>query len=165
MYVMMSIFRLASRNFNESEVSMAQNFYDMNDQQLLQEKILLKQEIDRQKKKMEELNSLLSARFFNDAHKDLQRQGKDFGTTTIFSEQEDKVKVSINKKVTWDQQALRDAFDSMDPEDARHYAKVTYAVEERKYTNAPPAIITKLQPARTVEQGTINIDLVQPEEA
>ena len=52
MYVMMSIFRLASRNFNESEVSMAQNFYDMNDQQLLQEKILLKQEIDRQKKKM-----------------------------------------------------------------------------------------------------------------
>ena len=96
MYVMMSIFRLASRNFNESEVSMAQNFYDMNDQQLLQEKILLKQEIDRQKKKMEELNSLLSARFFNDAHKDLQRQGKDFGTTTIFSEQEDKVKVSIN---------------------------------------------------------------------
>ena len=144
---------------------MAQNFYDMNDQQLLQEKILLKQEIDRQKKKMEELNSLLSARFFNDAHKDLQRQGKDFGTTTIFSEQEDKVKVSINKKVTWDQQALRDAFDSMDPEDARHYAKVTYAVEERKYTNAPPAIIDKLQPARTVEQGTINIDLVQPEEA
>jgi hypothetical protein len=150
---------------NESEVSMERNFYDMNDQQLLQEKIFLKQEIDRQKKKMEELNSLLSARFFNSARDELQRQGKDFGTTSVFSEQEEKVKVSINKKVTWDQQALRDAFDSMDVEDARHYAKITYSVEERKYTNAPPAIVEKLQSARTVEQGTVNIDLVQTEEA
>ena len=162
---MMSILTLASRNLNESEVSMERNFYDMNDQQLLQEKIFLKQEIDRQKKKMEELNSLLSARFFNSAREELQRQGKDFGTTSVFSEQEEKVKVSINKKVTWDQQALRDAFDSMDAEDARHYAKITYSVDERKYTNAPPAIVSKLQPARTVEQGTINVDLVQTEEA
>ena len=114
---------------------------------------------------MEELNSLLQARFFSEARDELQRDGKDFGTTTIFSEQDQKVKVAINKKVTWDQQALRDAFDSMDAEDARHYAKVTYSVDERKYTNAPPAIVAKLQPARTVEQGTINVDLVQTEEA
>ena len=144
---------------------MAQNFYDMNDQELLQAKVALKRDIDRQKKEMEELNSLLQARFFSEARDELQRDGKDFGTTTIFSEQDQKVKVAINKKVTWDQQALRDAFDSMDAEDARHYAKVTYSVDERKYTNAPPAIVAKLQPARTVEQGTINIDLVQTEEA
>ena len=144
---------------------MAQNFYDMNDQELLQAKVALKRDIDRQKKEMEELNSLLQARFFSEARDELQRDGKDFGTTTIFSEQDQKVKVAINKKVTWDQQALRDAFDSMDAEDARHYAKVTYSVDERKYTNAPPAIVEKLQPARTVEQGTINVDLVQTEEA
>ena len=144
---------------------MAQNFYDMNDQELLQAKVALKRDIDRQKKEMEELNSLLQARFFSEARDELQRDGKDFGTTTIFSEQAQKVKVAINKKVTWDQQALRDAFDSMDAEDARHYAKVTYSVDERKYTNAPPAIVAKLQPARTVEQGTINVDLVQTEEA
>ena len=162
---MMSILSNASRNLNESEVSMAQNFYDMNDQELLQAKVALKRDIDRQKKEMEELNSLLQARFFSEARDELQRDGKDFGTTTIFSEQDQKVKVAINKKVTWDQQALRDAFDSMDPEDARHYAKVTYSVDERKYTNAPPAIVAKLQPARTVEQGTINVDLVQTEEA
>jgi len=144
---------------------MAQNFYDMNDQELLQAKVALKRDIDRQKKEMEELNTLLQARFFSEARDELQRDGKDFGTTTIFSEQDQKVKVAINKKVTWDQQALRDAFDSMDAEDARHYAKVTYSVDERKYTNAPPAIVAKLQPARTVEQGTINVDLVQTEEA
>ena len=144
---------------------MAQNFYDMNDQELLQAKVALKRDIDRQKKEMEELNSLLQARFFSEARDELQRDGKDFGTTTIFSEQDQKVKVAINKKVTWDQQALRDAFDSMDAEDARHYAKVTYSVDERKYTNAPPAIVQKLQSARTVEQGTVNIDLVQSEEA
>ena len=144
---------------------MAQNFYDMNDQELLQAKVALKRDIDRQKKEMEELTSLLQARFFSEARDELQRDGKDFGTTTIFSEQDQKVKVAINKKVTWYQQALRDAFDSMDAEDARHYAKVTYSVDERKYTNAPPAIVEKLQPARTVEQGTVNIDLVQTEEA
>ena len=144
---------------------MAYNFYDMNDQELLQAKVALKYDIDRHKKKMEELNSLLQARFFSEARNELQREGKDFGTTTIFSEQDQKVKVAINKKVTWDQQALRDAFDSMDAEDARHYAKVTYSVDERKYTNAPPGIVAKLQPARTVEQGTVNIDLVHEEEA
>ena len=144
---------------------MAQNFYDMNDQELLQAKVALKRDIDRQKKEMEELNSLLQARFFSEARDELQRDGKDFGTTTIFSEQDQKVKGAINKKVTWDQQALRDAFDSMEAEDARHYAKVTYSVDERKYTNAPPGIVAKLQPARTVEQGTVNIDLVQTEEA
>ena len=144
---------------------MAQNFYDMNDQELLQAKVALKYDIDRHEKKMEELNALLQARFFSEARDELQREGKDFGTTTIFSEQDQKVKVAINKKVTWDQQALRDAFDSMDAEDARHYAKVTYSVDERKYTNAPPGIVAKLQPARTVEQGTVNIDLVQTEEA
>ena len=143
---------------------MAYNFYDMNDQELLQAKVALKYDIDRHKKKMEELNALLQARFFSEARDELQREGKDFGTTTIFSEQDQKVKVAINKKVTWEQQALRDAFDSMDAEDARHYAKVTYSVDERKYTNAPPAIVAKLQPARTVEQGTVNIDLVQTEE-
>tara|TARA_A100000172_G_scaffold76847_2_gene60696 strand:+ start:636 stop:1049 length:414 start_codon:yes stop_codon:yes gene_type:complete len=137
----------------------------MNDQELLQAKVALKRDIDSQKKKMEELNALLQARFFSEARDELQRDGKDFGTTTIFSEQDEKVKVAINKKVTWDQQALRDAFDSMDAEDARHYAKVTYSVDERKYTNAPPAIVSKLQPARTVEQGTVNVDLVQTEEA
>ena len=144
---------------------MAYNFYDMNDQELLQAKVALKYDIDRDKKKLEELNALLQARFFSEARDELQREGKDFGTTTIFSEQDQKVKVAINKKVTWDQQALRDAFDSMDAEDARHYAKITYSVAERKYTNAPPAIVEKLQPARTVEQGTINVDLVQTEEA
>jgi hypothetical protein len=160
----MSIFNLASRNFNESEVSMDMNFYDMNDAQLLEAKIILKRQMDEHKSKMEELNGLLQARFFSVAREELQRQGKDFGTTTVFSEQEEKVKVSINKKVTWDQQLLREAFDSMNAEDARHYAKVNYGVEERKYTNAPPAIVDILQPARTVEQGSVNIELIQPEE-
>jgi len=162
---MMSILTLASRNLNESEVSMEQNFYDMSDHELLQAKLSIKREIDRHKKRMEELNGYLNERYFGIARDDLQRQGKDFGTTTVFSDQEDKVKVSIAKKVTWDQQELRNAFDSMNSDDARHYAKVTYSVDERKYTNAPPAIVEKLQPARTVEQGTVNIDLVQTEEA
>ena len=46
---------------------------------------------------MEELNSHCKQGFF-EARDELQRDGKDFGTTTIFSEQDQKVKVAINKK-------------------------------------------------------------------
>ena len=78
---------------------MEQNFYDMSDHELLQAKLSIKREIDRHKKRMEELNGYLNERYFGIARDDLQRQGKDFGTTTVFSDQEDKVKVSIAKKV------------------------------------------------------------------
>ena len=39
---------------------MEQNFYDMSDHELLQAKMSIKREIDRYKKKMEELNGYLT---------------------------------------------------------------------------------------------------------
>ena len=35
---------------------------------------------------------------------------------------------------------LRETLGTMSDEDARHYGKLTFAVEERKFTAAPPAI-------------------------
>jgi hypothetical protein len=44
------------------------------------------------------------------------------------------------RRSSWDQDKLRDALNAMSPEDAQHYGKLTFAVEERKFTAAPPAI-------------------------
>ena len=69
------------------------------------------------------------------------------------------MKVNVGKKVTWDQDILRDTFNSMTPENAQHYAKLTYAVEERKYTTAPPAIKATLEAARTTEVGRFTVEV------
>jgi len=44
-------------------------------------------------------------------------------------------------------------------EDARHYGKLTFAVEERKFTAAPPAIKRILEDCRTTEVGSFKVEL------
>ena len=88
----------------------------------------------------------------------LRADGKDFGTAHIV-EGNVAMKVNVGKKVTWDQDVLRDTFNSMTPDNAQHYAKLTYAVEERKYTTAPPAIKATLEAARTTEVGRFTVEV------
>jgi hypothetical protein len=47
----------------------------------------------------------------------------------------------------------------MQPDDARHFAKLTYSVEEKKYNAAQPAIKAKLQEHRVVELKGTTIDI------
>jgi len=49
--------------------------------------------------------------------------------------------------------------EAMAPEDARHYGKLTLAVDERKYTAAPPAIKSLLEPCRSVEVGGFTVEV------
>jgi hypothetical protein len=46
----------------------------------------------------------------------------------------------------------------MSPENAQHYGKLTFAVEERKFTAAPPAIREELEECRTVQVGTVKVE-------
>jgi hypothetical protein len=47
----------------------------------------------------------------------------------------------------------------MQPDDARHFAKLTYSVEEKKYNAAQPSIKAKLQEHRVVELKGTTIDI------
>jgi hypothetical protein len=47
----------------------------------------------------------------------------------------------------------------MSPENANHYAKITYHVEETKYTAAPPDVRDQLQSCRTTEIGSFKVEL------
>lgn len=64
------------------------------------------------------------------------------------------VSCDMPKRVEWDQPKLIAAFDAMGQDEARHYCKASFSVEERKFTAAPPAIQKLLEPARTVNGGT-----------
>ena len=121
----------------------------------------LKQQLEHIKNKQAEMNKQLELRFGNYAREKLNSDNKDYGTTTL-DEGGFKVKVTLRQKVTWDQDGLVQTFmNDLSEDDAKHYAKITYGVDERKYNSAPPAIKDKLQKHRTVQLMSTSIDITE----
>jgi len=130
----------------------------MNSIELFERRDELKSVITDLRAELKNVDDQLSDLFLPLARDALRADGKDFGTAHIV-EGNVAMKVNVGKKVTWDQDVLRDTFNSMTPENAQHYAKLTYAVEERKYTTAPPAIKAELEAARTTEVGRFTVEV------
>tara|TARA_R100000664_G_C2748330_1_gene135787 strand:- start:725 stop:1153 length:429 start_codon:yes stop_codon:yes gene_type:complete len=119
----------------------------------------LKQQLEHIKNKQADMNKQLELRFGNFAKEKLNNDNKDYGSTTL-NEGGFKVKVTLRQKVTWDQDGLVQTFmNDLSEDDAKHYAKITYGVDERKYNSAPPAIKDKLQKHRTVQLMSTSIDI------
>lgn len=119
----------------------------------------LKQQLEHIKNKQADMNKQLELRFGNYAREKLNSENKDYGSTTL-NEGGFKVKVTLRQKVTWDQDGLVQTFmNDLSEDDAKHYAKITYGVDERKYNSAPPAIKDKLQKHRTVQLMSTSIDI------
>ena len=121
----------------------------------------LKQQLEHIKNKQADMNKQLELRFGNYAREKLNSDNKDYGSTTL-NEGGFKVKVTLRQKVTWDQDGLVQTFmNDLSEDDAKHYAKITYGVDERKYNSAPPAIKDKLQKHRTVQLMSTSIDITE----
>ena len=119
----------------------------------------LKQQLEHIKNKQADMNKQLELRFGNYAREKLNNENKDYRSTTL-NEGGFKVKVTLRQKVTWDQDGLVQTFmNDLSEDDAKHYAKITYGVDERKYNSAPPAIKDKLQKHRTVQLMSTSIDI------
>ena len=119
----------------------------------------LKSQLEALKKRQADMNEKLALRFGNEAREKLNNDNKDYGSTTL-NEDGFKVKVTLRQKVTWDQDGLVQTFmNDLSEDDAKHYAKITYGVDERKYNSAPPAIKDKLQKHRTVQLMSTSIDI------
>jgi len=144
--------------------TMFQSYFEMDTKNLFQHRNEIKEKYDTAKKELALINEVLDAKHYNDARDELARQRKNFGTVTINTEHNQlQMKISVKKKTSWDQVGLMTALDTMDQQDARHYGKISVTVEERKYTNAPPAIKSKLEPHRTVEMASITYELEEIE--
>ena len=129
----------------------------MNSRELFERRDELKDVISGLRIELKDVEEQLSDTFLPLAKDVLRSNGKDFGTAQIAVGNQ-RLKVTVGKKVSWDQDMLRDVLNTMSPEDAQHYGKLTFAVEERKFTAAPPAIRNELQDCRTVEVGSVKVE-------
>lgn len=85
---------------------------------------------------------------------------KDSGVVHVSDDGFD-IEADAKKTVAWDNSKLCAALDAMGAEEADHYAKVTVAVDERKYVSAPHSIKTLLEPARTVKVSKPSITITR----
>lgn len=87
-------------------------------------------------------------------------KGSDTGTVHVLRDGYD-VEVNRPKKVDWDQAKLAAVVDKIRAggDDVSEYVKVTYAVEEKKFTAWPSMIRAMFEPARTVAPGNPAIKL------
>ena len=108
------------------------------------------------KKELEDFNKSLESRYSDTAKELLKQEGKDFGTATLV-ENNHKIKIEMRKKVDWDQNSLRDYLETLPPEEASHYAKVSITVPESKFTNAVPEVQNKLKEFRTVSLQGVKV--------
>ena len=130
----------------------------MDSTKLLSERDELKAHINSLKSELKDIELQIKDMFYDQARDALRADGKDFGTAHMIAGNQ-KLKAKITKKVVWDQDKLGSVLEAMAPEDARHYGKLTLAIEERKYTAAPPAIRSLLEPCRSVEIGGFTVEV------
>lgn len=131
----------------------------MNSRELFERREELKHVLTELRDELKDIEQQISDTFLDQARAQLRADGKDFGTTHIIAGNA-KLKATVRKKVVWDQNELGLVLQSMPEEDARHYGKITLAVDERKYTAAPPAVREALEACRTVEVGGFSIEEV-----
>jgi len=145
--------------------TMFQSYFEMDTKNLFQHRNELKEKYDIAKKELALINEVLDAKDYNEARNELASQNKNFGTVIINTDSNHlQMKVNVKKKVSWDQAGLMTTLDTqMDADDARHYGKISVTIEERKYTNAPPAIKALLEPHRTVEMASTTYELEEIE--
>jgi len=145
--------------------TMFHSYFEMDTKNLFQHRNELKEKYDIAKKELALINEVLDAKHYNEARNELASQNKNFGTVIINTDSNHlQMKVNVKKKVSWDQAGLMTTLDTqMDADDARHYGKISVTIEERKYTNAPPAIKALLEPHRTVEMASTTYELEEIE--
>lgn len=115
------------------------------------------------KRQDETFQALMLRRFGETAKAAYVAAKKETGTVHAPASNTLNITIDTPKKVEWDQDKLPAIFNSMKGEDAKHFAKVVYAVPEDKYKAATPAIQKMLQAARTVRPGKIKISLTNVE--
>ena len=128
----------------------------------LPELAIYKNELDRiiveAQEKVKLIKSELESRYLERAQDTLRQQGKDFGSVTI-EEGAHKLKVSVRRRVEWEEGMLLKVLNSMDEDTARHYAQIKYTIPEAKYNNAPPEVKAALSEARTVYLQGVSVDI------
>lgn len=98
------------------------------------------------------LHEAFERRYAGKASEALLADGRDTGTVHLTDGSYD-VTVTRPKRVKWNQNALKDVMDRLNPETARHIATVEIKIDERRYEALMERDKDALRLARTVETG------------
>jgi hypothetical protein len=100
----------------------------------------------------EKLEDDLSLRFAESVKRNLNNENKDTGTTR-FLDGAFQIVAEVPKKVTWDQEKMKEVVKRIPEDQLKDVVKITYAIEERKYAMLPYEYRKLFCEARTVTPG------------
>tara|TARA_R100001015_G_C4626028_1_gene184824 strand:+ start:144 stop:554 length:411 start_codon:yes stop_codon:yes gene_type:complete len=123
---------------------------------LFSQRDLIKARIESEKNQLKDVEEKIKKMYLPVGKEQLGFQKKDFGTTTVKLPQGE-AKVTISKKVNWDQKKLVEIGNKLPPEVANTLIKYVVKVDETVYKNLDDSYKELFIEARTVEEGTITI--------
>jgi len=112
------------------------------------------------KRRRKKLHDAFERRYAAKASNALHADGRDAGTVRLHDGAYE-VTVTRPKRVKWDQVKLRSALDSINPEVAKHLARVEFKIDERRFEALMEDDKAKLREARTVETGKATYALAE----
>lgn len=110
------------------------------------------------KQDIQEIEDHILDRYGEAVREELRSKPDMTGTVTL----QDKVKITIPKRVKWDQEQLQQLYQKIKAgnEDPDEYIDVAYKVTETSYEAWPTPIKEQFKPARTVEHGKAKVEFV-----
>jgi DNA-directed RNA polymerase specialized sigma24 family protein len=106
----------------------------------------------------EKLDDGLNLKFSEAVKNNLRSENKDTGMTKFF-DGAFQIVAEVPKKVTWDQEKMEELIKHVPEERRRDIVKITYAIEERKYSSLPHKYQELFREARTITPGKTKIQI------
>jgi hypothetical protein len=100
----------------------------------------------------EKLDDGLNLRFSEAVKSNLRSENKDTGTTRFF-DGAFQIMAEVPKKVTWDTEKMEELIKRIPDERRKDIVKISYSIEERKYSALPEAYQELFREARTITPG------------
>tara|TARA_R100001086_G_scaffold249226_1_gene188305 strand:+ start:287 stop:715 length:429 start_codon:yes stop_codon:yes gene_type:complete len=134
------------------------NFQEMDVLELFKTKSALDDLKNKTTDYLNEVKDILKSRYNNRAKSELQLKGQDFGTVTI-ADNNCKVKVSIRKSVSYDQEKLCEYTKKLLNDDITHI--VDFNIKESVYKNLSNYQKNEIDNFRTVKESYTTITKVE----
>jgi hypothetical protein len=100
----------------------------------------------------EKLEDAMNLRFSESVKNSLRSENRDTGTTRFF-DGAFQIVAEVSKKVSWDQEKMEELIKRIPNERRKDIVKISYAIEERKYSALPYEYQELFREARTITPG------------
>jgi RNA polymerase sigma factor (sigma-70 family) len=107
----------------------------------------------------EKLEDGLNLKFSEAVKNNLHSENKDTGTTRFF-DGAFQIIAEVPKKVTWDQEKMEELIKRLPDERRKAIVKISYAIEERKYSELPHEYQELFREARTITPGKTKFQII-----